>query len=689
MADGAQPSFHVELDYIGPDDRQFISQVIALGDSARRTLGLMPYTVFEQAAADGTLLTAVRGGQVVGYALYALPRQVVRLRHLCVAEEARGSGIARLLVDAISARHADRSGISLKCRTDYSVNRMWPELGFTAQGEVPGRSKKRLPLTVWWRDHGHPNLFSFAESIGLLRVAIDQNVFLDLETDPERHGAAESRALLADWLADQIDLVVTHELTRDLSRMPDGRDKSRLQNATMRYHRLAFDRSAVDALTSRLIHHVLETQRLDLSADPRDHSDVRHVAEASLAGVTVLATRDQKLMDWAAGAVELSAVRVMHPADVVLYVDELSRAQAYRPAQLHATGYQLAPVRSGSESELLTFLHRNEGEQKTQYLALTRRVAADGQNWTRTVLHSPDGAPIAFYAMGGRDEVIEVPIFRIAATRLEQTITRQLLFQVRDRARREGHSIVRITEPNLTNETRRIIHEEGFIKLDHGWTALVIGACGAAAAVDALVTSTAERAGLSLPTLRPGLSPVIVAELERTMWPVKITDSDLPTYLVPIKHTWSSDLFGVPPTMTPRPNMLGLSREHVYYRSPIPPTPAPARLVWYVTDAPRGGMAAAIACSRLEESVIGKPAVLFQRFSHLGVWRLDQIALAAKRGSAEALRFADTEIFEQPVRLRRLKQLAAIHRRTLTLRSRHKISADLFAAIYQEGHTAR
>ena len=74
------------------------------------------------------------------------------------------------------------------------------------------------------------------------------------------------------------------------------------------------------------------------------------------------------------------------------------------------------------------------------------------------------------------------------------------------------------------------------------------------------------------------------------MWPVKIVDSDLPSYLVPIKHAWSSDLFGVPQTMTPRPNMLGLSREHVYYRSPIPRTPAPARLVWYVTDAPRGGV---------------------------------------------------------------------------------------------------
>lgn len=679
---------HIELVNIRPQDDQFLSQIVALGDLSKRTLGFLPQAAFRQAAGSGTLLAAVCDGQLLGYALYSLPRQVVRLSHLCVAEGARGQGIARLLVQAISSLHADRFGITLKCRNDYPAHELWPLLGFVAQGEVHGRSRQRLPLTVWWRDHGHPNLFSAAESIGLLRVAVDVNVFLDLESGSERHGVTASKALAADWLADQLELVVTAELMRELARMPDGQEKSRQHRATSKYVRLSVDDAAARTLSRYITDHVLKTQGLDLSADSADQSDVRHIAEASLAGVTVVATKDDKLLRWAADAVGVTGVRAMYPSDVILHVDELSRAQAYQPIELEDTGYRLAPVRSGTETELLTFLHSAEGERKAQYLELTREIAAGGPRWARTVLRNPDDKPIAFYATSEAGEELVVSILRFASGRLEQTTTRQILFQIRDQARRTGRSTVRITEPRLADETKRILREEGFLRVQDQWVALVIGACDNAQAVDAVVASTGRLTGLRLPALQPGLSAVVAADLERTMWPAKITDSLLPTYVLPIRPAFSADLFGIPRAMTPRPNMIGLSREHVYYRAPTPRTRAPARLIWYATDAPRGGgVAAAIGCSRLDESLTDKPTALFQRFRHLGVWHLDQVTqAAAKAGKAEALRFADTEIFERAVPLRRLQKLAADHGQTLALRSPQKITQDLFTAIYQEGH---
>ena len=582
--------------------------------------------------------------------------------------------------------HADRFGITLKCRKDYPANDLWPRLGFAPQGEVRGRSRRRLPLTVWWRDHGHPNLFSAAESIGLLRVAVDVNVFLDLESRSEREGAIGSRALAGDWLADQLELVVTGELMHELARMPDGQEKSRQHRAASKYQRLAVDGGAAQTLAQHITEHVRKTQALNLSADQGDQSDVRHVAEASLAGVTVLATKDDKLQRWATEAIGITGVRVMHPSDVILHVDELSRAQAYQPVRLQDTRYRLAPVRSGTETELLTFLHGTEGEHKSRFLELIREIAAGGPLWSRTVLRNPDDKPIALYATGDVGEELVVPVLRIAGERLEHTITRQILFQVRDQARRESRGVIRITEPHLGNETRRILREDGFLRLDNQWIALVIRACGDSSAMNTLVTRIAQQAGLQLPAFQPGLSAVIAADLERTMWPAKITDSLLPTYLIPIKSAFSTDLFGIPQALTPRPNMIGLSREHVYYRSPTPRTPAPARLVWYVTDDRRSGVAAVIGCSRLDEALTGKPVALFQRFRHLGVWQLDQVTQAAKEGQAQALRFADTEIFERQIPLRRLRQLAANHRQTPALRSPQKITAGLFAAIYQEGH---
>jgi GNAT superfamily N-acetyltransferase len=686
---GQTRRLQVELLYVGRQHEQFLGQIVALGDMSRRTLGFLPQVAFLQAADSGTLLAAIRDGQVVGYALYSLPRQVVRLTHLCVSEDVRGQGIARCLVEAISERHADRFGLTLKCRNDYPANELWPVLGFAPQGEVRGRSRQRLPLTVWWRDHGHPNLFSAAESMGLLRVAVDVNVFLDMESGSERQGVIASRALAGDWLADQLELVVTGELMRELARMPDGPEKTRQHQAASKYTRLTVNRGAAEALARHISEHVLKTQALDLSADLADQSDVRHIAEASLAGTTVMATKDDKLLQWAAEATGITGVRVLHPSDVILHVDELSRAQAYQPVQLQDTRYRLAPLRSGTEAELLTFLRGAEGERKGQFLDLIREIAAGGPRWTRTVLRNPDDKPVAFFATGEAGEELVVPILRVTGGRLEQTITRQILFQMRDQARRAGRSIIRVTEPGLASETQRILREEGFLKVDNHWVALVIQACGAAVALNALVARTAQRVGLRLPALQPGLSAVIAADLERTMWPAKLTDSLLPTYVVPIRPVWSADLFGIPQALTPRPNMIGLSREHVYYRSTTPRTPAPARLIWYVTDEPRGGVAAVIGCSRLDEALIGKPTALFQRFRHLGVWQLDQVTQAAKSGQAQALKFADTEIFQRRISLQCLRQLAADHGQTLALRSPQKITAGLFTAIYQEGHRPR
>jgi hypothetical protein len=59
----------------------------------------------------------------------------------------------------------------------------------------------------------------------------------------------------------------------------------------------------------------------------------------------------------------------------------------------------------------------------------------------------------------------------------------------------------------------------------------------------------------------------------------------------------------VPRILMPRQDRLGISREHVYYRSPRPRVEqAPARLVWYVTGSGTDGLAAIIGCSRLEEA---------------------------------------------------------------------------------------
>lgn len=686
-ADGSQrpePSIVI----VGRGDGGLLAEAIVLGNEDKRTLGFLPHQAYVQACVNGTLVAAVEDGRVLAYALYSLPRQVVRLTHLCVSSEARGRGLARLLIETISQRHADRFGITLKCRNDFAASAMWPRLGFKWQGEIPGRSRKRLPLTIWWRDHGHPALFSAAESLGLLRVMLDLNVFVDLESSYERPEYLESGPLAGDWLADQVDLVISGELLAEIGRHPDQAEKQRQLRAAGRYLTARADDRALDAAAGQITDLVLRANGTDLSVSTNDVSDVRHLATAWLSGITVIATRDEKFIDWSARIVDTTGVRVMRPSDVVLQLDELARAQEYRPAQLEDTQYALTQVRQRPEAELLQFLHDSQGERRSDYLAMIRQLLAEGPRWNRLILRDPHGGPIAFFITGTDDTQFAVPVLRVKAQRQEETVTRQMLFHVRKQACAAGKSIMRITDPVLADSMVRATREDGFVYHQVGWVGFAIQACGNAPAVDDQLTRAAALAGLQVPALRPGLSAPIAADLERTLWPAKITDSELPTFIVPIRPQWSAELFGVPQILMPRANMLGISREHVYYRSPRPRVvEAPARLMWYASGAGKPhGVGAVIASSRLEEVIAAKPASLHQRFRHLGVWQQDQIASVARDDVALALRFADTEIFPNRVSHRRLEQLAVSQNcRSLSLQSAVKISSQLFTAIYQEG----
>jgi hypothetical protein len=73
-----------------------VDELIKLGKRYSRTLGMMPAGAFWEAAYRGSLVAAMLDGRPVGYALFRLPRSnQVMLSHLCVASEARGSGMAR------------------------------------------------------------------------------------------------------------------------------------------------------------------------------------------------------------------------------------------------------------------------------------------------------------------------------------------------------------------------------------------------------------------------------------------------------------------------------------------------------------------------------------------------------------------------------------------------------------------
>ncbi|MFF4650893.1 GNAT family N-acetyltransferase [Streptomyces sp. NPDC001380] len=669
---------------------ELIGATVALGDRYTRTLGLLTPPAYRKAAEDGGLLAAVDGDEVVGYALFGLPKRIphVRLAHLCVAEERRGEGVARLLVEAIRERHAQRLGIKVKCRRDYGLSGMWSKLGFVPRGEAQGRGRDGETLDGWWLNHGHPDLFSELESDALLSVVIDHGVFADLRGLNPADGAAESQALEAGWLADMVELAFTPRLLHDVREIEDTAERRHQRSALHGLRQVTPDQRAVEERRTGLLQTARKALR-DLPEDSVLDRRLRYVAETSCAGLQVLATRDPLLLGLADVAWEVADVRVVSPSVVALHVDELRQAQVYRPADLMGTTFRTGEVVRGAEGELVAFFDQSSSDNGSAFARRLRALAEDAVAWRRELLRDDQGHPVALYAWAMDGGTLTVPVLRTAAHPLEETLARHLLFSLKRLGREHGARAVRITDANPSPAARTAAGDDGFFEYDNGLAALLVDVCGTARAVGQAVGDAAREVGRDAAELPAGLSAEVAGVVERAWWPAKVMDSLMPSFVVPIEPRWSTELFNLPATLLPRSNELGISRELVYYRSSGHRNESvPARLLWYVSEGQPGQEGQmAIGCSRLEEVVIDTPDALFSRFEHLGVYGRAEIkSTAGVSGNVMALRFSDTELFPEPVTLRRFRALANELGLPLSLMQLTKISSELFQAVYQEGH---
>src|SRR3984957_15211946 len=144
---------------------------------------------------------------------------------------------------------------------------------------------------------------------------------------------------------------------------------------------------------------------------------------------------------------------------------------------------------------------------------------------------------------------------------------------------------------------------------------------------------------------------------------MKIRNSSLPTYLVPIRPWYAMELFdsALSSNTLFHQMPLGIYREQVYYRSPRPSCglKAPARLLWYVSQQPEvAGSGMIRACSYLLEVTVDRPQPLYRRTAQLGAYVLDHDKRVGSSGKAMALRFGMTETLRTPVSLATAREIA-------------------------------
>jgi len=680
----------------GPDDRLF-ERVFELGESQSDSLGMLTREAWREYAVKGHIMAAVLGtpdqtdtSRLVGYCAFRLPRNEVVLAHLVVAPDARHQKIARALVHELSRRYQDRRGIAARCRRDYEANDMWPHLGFVAQGDRPGRSAKGYPLTSWWLDHGHPDLMTWQGApASLTSVVMDANVFFDLHAKAPGTEARVTRLLLNEVLDGRIQLLATPELHNEIDRRDDAAVRRTNHALLGTYPSLAINQADLDAKNQALIAALGRTPRR-----AQDLSDLKHIAYAAAAGVQVVVTRDnpalRKLQDLAADAV---GVKLVSPEELVALIDEVEAAPSYWPAALLGTGYQVEEAGADDITRLNEFFDSGTGEKKKDFERRLRRLASQRPSSHRLLYSDPAGNLVALLGTTPAQGVLEVSLLRMRPSALQPTLAAQLVSRLRPMAREASVSAMRATDPHPHPLLAEALLADGFRPGPQGAVALTLTALCTVEEVAGLVA----RAGSQLSADEQGSlsgslvigsnldqqeSPEWSSAVERQLRPLRIVDAPLGVWLVPIKPVYASALFGYPVELFTRPEELGISVEHVYYRGGSAAEKAPGRVVWYVSGKHHGFV---VGCSELAEVVDGTPTELYSRFRRLGVYKREAVMGAAgTRGRARALRVINTEMFDTPLPLKRLKMLAARRSQSLQLWSASRIGTGLFADIMRE-----
>ncbi len=659
-----------------------------------KTLGFFPKGAFEEHAKLRQIIVALQfDDNFLGYLLYRVARGRATIVHLCVAEAARRKDVATLLVDRLKQETRLLEGIGLLCRRDYDATYIWSKFGFEAVHAKAGRGKDGAELTFWRFSHGHADLFSRVTESDPVRqrVVIDANVFYDLHTR-ETPESEDSKALLADWVQASIELVITKELRNEIAK-GDSEERRRANRAdATRYTKLPVNDTAFQKFCTEL------RPRFPESVTLRDEADLRQVAYAIAGGAPFFVTRDEVLVERCESLYRSHGLMVLPPAELINHLDSVEREGDYRPARIEGSRLKNALLKAETLDAVVAdfkAVDEREGDFKKLLLhCLSQPKSMDVQ-----VITDYSNAHVVLGVMDcQRPKILTVPVLRHSRHPMAATMLRNFLRACLAAAADEQRCVVAVTETRLAEADKNILNEFGFAACGDVWAKIAVQSVGNLEVIRKAVADLRLDPNLELAkrTALNAISTAIelrdaaaFAAIERQLWPVKVIESDVPTFIVSIKPKWAQHFFDAElgsQLLFGLREDLHLGVEGVYYRSAENNNlTVPGRILWYVSKDTGDGSMTIKACSQLEEVVVGKPKELFRRFQRLGVYEWRDVYEAAGRdisANIVAFRFRMTERFKNPVGMDSLEALGIRG----PFMSPRKISDSQFASIYTKGY---
>jgi len=682
-------------------DSADLDAIARLWKENKDTLGFFPEVALrDYAARDGILAIMTPSGDLQGYVMYyaasAGGLRIARIVHLCVASACRGRGFARALLAELRRRTRFFSGASVRCRRDFPAHSLWPTLGFHVAAEGVGRAG--LPVTDWWLDYGNPDLFTAAppDRPEVVVAVLDACVFFDLQPGalPEN---PESVALLADWIPQDVELVVTHELRNEIDRNGDVSARRAGRTAMQEFREIRVGIVGVEVAERDL------RPLFPAALSASDASDLRELAHAVAAGASVFLTYDPRLLALDEEVYAAHGLSILRPFEFITRLDESRREHEYSPARV--LGSRLAARRPlAGEVDFLVgaFQQDGLGERKRRlHQRLAGLLSMAGAAEVTIVL---DGTTPLMLSAERADQhrTLSVPLMRVAAGRWETTLAEFAATHLILRAVSLGCQVVCVQDEYLRPSVISALAQLGYVETGVSWDrvvlqtiaepqALVRDLLERAAGRDRLQTHLAEL-GECLLHAAAANDMAMVCEIERTIWPAKTAGTGVPAVIVPIRPDWAAELFdygiGERRLLHADPSLMLRSENAYYSAAPAACVTAPSRVLWYVSHDTRVSASKSIrAASVITEVLSAPPKVAYRKYRHLGVYSwADVSAMGGRSGRVTALHFGLTEVLPYPIGWDIVQEeLQRMENRRSQLQCPTQIAPRTFDAIYARG----
>jgi len=671
----------------------YFNQVVLLGNKNSKTLGMLPKGALKQYAEKDLIIAAVQHNKVLGYILFAITQRNSRIRiiHLCISELSRKSGIATSLLDTLKDRYLNSvRGMILSCREDYRIaNQFWKKYGFKPMTRVRSRAKAERYLKKWWFDFGHHDLFTIANSNSeKAKVLLDTSIIVKLRDDNQDE-VTGSKFLLDDWIVDEVDYYYASEIYNEIDRDDDTDRADLTKRFITGFKKTLVNPTEVKSIFSELLEIVKGSSKNDLS-------DKKQIAECISGGLDYFITTDNNLLDHEAQLYDKYKIYVLSPTEFILMIDKLVNSLNYNSARLAGANYEYRNPNSADIKNIIeAFLHKAEGEKKSEFRECLTKHVGDVVSSRLKIVQDKESYKGLWFAQL-TDGAVKVKLLRTTKDKLSNPLFNQLLNNILTLAVDLDKREIIVEEKFLNPNQLSILEHYGFNQRDKAWHKLIFNTITSSRELVNIAKNENELEYLEKiqTKLNNSSGMELIHLVERKLWPLKFDNIDIPTYIVPIKPYWASQLFdhiAASSTMFGSQPHLVWNRENIYYRSVNPVSESnPARILWYVSNSKSGNIRnkSIVACSYLDDVVIDEAKKLFKQYKAYGIYEWADIYKLAKkdiRHPIKALRFSDTEVFSNPIKLDRINEILTAHgRRENTFPSPLEVTNAIFIAIYKE-----